>query len=138
MSIPSGSSVASVITMILVPLPHLVFSLGPFEKLHRVYSSLVGANGVTSIEERQQVYWLAEDNENVTGIILSTLSVVCFCATPFESVLPETNRGSLCQFHESVILASNFRTGTSRKNKRPLRPLVTEKSVWQSSIVRQF
>jgi hypothetical protein len=42
----------------------------PFKKLDRVYWSLVGASGVTSGRERQQVYKLAEGNDNVAGFIL--------------------------------------------------------------------
>ena len=42
----------------------------PFRNLDRVYWSLVGASGVTSVEEREHVYRLAEANENITGFIL--------------------------------------------------------------------
>ncbi len=42
----------------------------PFKKLDRVYWSLVGAGGATSQEERQHVFRLAEENENIAGFIL--------------------------------------------------------------------
>ncbi len=42
----------------------------PFKKLDRVYWSLVGAAGATSNAEREQVYKLAEANDNVAGFIL--------------------------------------------------------------------
>ena len=42
----------------------------PFKKLDRVYWSLVGTGGVTSAEEREHVYKLAEDNDNIAGFIL--------------------------------------------------------------------
>ena len=42
----------------------------PFEKLDRVYWSLVGAGGVTSESEREQVYRLAERQANLAGFIL--------------------------------------------------------------------
>ncbi|MBW3541072.1 MAG: exo-alpha-sialidase [Planctomycetes bacterium] len=42
----------------------------PFEKLDRVYWSLVGASGATSEAERDAVYRLAERHENVAGFIL--------------------------------------------------------------------
>ena len=42
----------------------------PFEKLDRVYWSLVGAGGATSEVERRHVIRLAEQNENIAGFIL--------------------------------------------------------------------
>ena len=42
----------------------------PFRKLDRVLWSLVGASGATSADEREQVYQLAEKNENIAGFIL--------------------------------------------------------------------
>ena len=42
----------------------------PFQKLDRVYWSLVGASGATSGDEREQVYNLAQANDNIVGFIL--------------------------------------------------------------------
>ncbi|MHB8952323.1 MAG: hypothetical protein ACYC4U_05035 [Pirellulaceae bacterium] len=42
----------------------------PFKKLDRVYWSLVGASGVTSDDEREHVFRLAADNDNIQGFIL--------------------------------------------------------------------
>jgi hypothetical protein len=42
----------------------------PFEKLDRVYWSLVGASGATSADEREQVFQLAEKHRNLAGFIL--------------------------------------------------------------------
>jgi hypothetical protein len=42
----------------------------PFQKLDRVYWSMVGAGGVTSQAEREQVYRLAEHQPNLAGFIL--------------------------------------------------------------------
>lgn len=42
----------------------------PLQKLDRVYWSLVGASGITSAEERDEVYRLAEHHPNIVGFIL--------------------------------------------------------------------
>ena len=47
---------------------HTVYE--PFKKLDRVYWSLVGTGGATSAEERQHVYKLADENDNIEGFIL--------------------------------------------------------------------
>ncbi len=52
------------------PAPPFAEYYEPFKPLRRVYWSLVGAGGATSADEREQVYRLAEANENICGFIL--------------------------------------------------------------------
>ncbi len=52
------------------PVPPFDAYYQPFQKLDRVYWSLVGASGVTSADERDQVFQLAEKHQNVVGFIL--------------------------------------------------------------------
>ena len=52
------------------PSPPFANYYQPFKKLDRVYWSLVGARGATTDEEREQVYNLAEANDNIVGFIL--------------------------------------------------------------------
>ncbi|MBM4091213.1 MAG: hypothetical protein FJ276_17595 [Planctomycetes bacterium] len=52
------------------PAPPFETYFTPFQKLDRVYWSLVGASGATSAEEREQVFRLAEAHENLCGFIL--------------------------------------------------------------------
>jgi len=52
------------------PAPPFESYYAPFQKLDRVYWSLVGASGATSADERDQVYQLAEAHPNVAGFIL--------------------------------------------------------------------
>jgi hypothetical protein len=77
----------------------------PFRKLDRVYWSLVGASGVTSAEEREHVYRLAEANGNLTGFILDDffhVPVIPDRPTPGAPWLAE-NR---VQFPVTVTLAA--------------------------------
>ena len=53
-----------------LPSPPFADYYEPFQKLDRVYWSLVGASGVTSEQERRQVFELAEQQENIVGFIL--------------------------------------------------------------------
>lgn len=52
------------------PAPPFEEYYAPFQKLSRVYWSLVGASGATSAEDREQSYQLAEKHDNITGFIL--------------------------------------------------------------------
>jgi hypothetical protein len=52
------------------PAPPFAEYYRPFQKLDRVYWSLVGASGATSGQERAQVFRLAEQNANIVGFIL--------------------------------------------------------------------
>lgn len=52
------------------PVPPFDTYYVPFQKLDRVYWSLVGASGATSADEREQVFRLAEKHDNVAGFIL--------------------------------------------------------------------
>ncbi len=77
----------------------------PFRNLDRVYWSLVGASGVTSVEEREHVYRLAEANENITGFILDDFfhgSAVQQERTPRTPWLAENN----VSFPVTVTLAA--------------------------------
>lgn len=52
------------------PAPPFESYYAPFQRLDRVYWSLVGASGATSVDEREQVFQLAEAHDNVVGFIL--------------------------------------------------------------------
>ena len=52
------------------PVPPFDTYYVPFQKLDRVYWSLVGASGATSADEREQVFQLAEKHDNLVGFIL--------------------------------------------------------------------
>jgi hypothetical protein len=56
----------------------------PFKELDRVYWSLVGASGVTSDEEREQVFRLAAANDNIQGFILDDFFHVSSTGTPTD------------------------------------------------------
>lgn len=56
----------------------------PFKKLDRVYWSLVGASGVTSDDEREQVFRLAAANDNIQGFILDDFFHASATGTPTD------------------------------------------------------
>ncbi|NLS97718.1 MAG: hypothetical protein GXX96_36725 [Planctomycetaceae bacterium] len=71
----------------------------PFQKLDRVYWSLVGASGVTSTHEREQVFRLAETHDNVMGFILDDFFR---SSATGPSADPETEAGDLPPFEASL------------------------------------
>jgi hypothetical protein len=62
----------------------------PFRKLDRVYWSLVGAGGATSVADREAAFSLAEKNENVAGFILDD-----FFHEPSEGNAADPSSGAL-------------------------------------------
>lgn len=71
----------------------------PFQKLDRVYWSLVGASGVTSTDEREHVFRLAETHENIVGFILDDFF---HSNATGPSSDPETEAGDLPPFEASL------------------------------------
>ena len=81
------------------PVPPFDDYYTPFRKLDRVLWSLVGASGATSANEREQVYQLAEKNENITGFILDDFF---HSNVTGPSADPETESDNLPPFEASL------------------------------------
>jgi hypothetical protein len=98
----------------------------PFRKLDRVYWSLVGASGVTSAEEREHVYRLAEANGNLTGFILDDFFHVPVVPDSYPGFDPESLLGVVRPFPASLTPGQLAELGerTVRGRKLPIMAVV--------------